>query len=277
MEGDWIEPDGDSWQTFLSTLGGSTGGGMFHGRFQCSCARRADPEKMNGTMAVDNMIYASSSSSSDELDDSSKVKLSYIGEIGFNDDRLPLRGFNFTDCHLKGTCRTTEHDSDLLLARLLAPDLDWSEPLHQALNGSLRSILPPVDIVIYNRCLWGTLRKAEADKIMPLLHDFVGDGRCFYKTGTSTALYPGVSAVEMASMKAATFNAGCGLLDYGHLTKEFGLLSFSHPAPPSQKNGTIWNAREREDVFFDAVHYTPWVYEELNNILLNVLCNNYRA
>jgi hypothetical protein len=78
-------------------------------------------------------------------------------------------------------------------------------------------------------------------------------------------------------MKDATFNAGCGLLDYGHLTKEFGLLSFSHPAPPSQKNGTIWNAREREDVFFDAVHYTPWVYEELNNILLNVLCNNYRA
>jgi phospholipase/lecithinase/hemolysin len=31
---------------------------------------------------------------------------------------------------------------------------------------------------------------------------------------------------------------------------------------------------EKKFVFWDSVHYTPWVYEALNNVLLNVLCNH---
>jgi hypothetical protein len=268
MEGDWLENDVDGWQRFHSTLGGSTDGGVYNGRLQCSCVRRANVQKMNGSEPIENAMYVS-----EEVDGSGRVKLSYISEVGWDSEPSPVRGFNFTDCHLEGTCRTTEHDSDLLLARLVAQDFDWSGPLRQALNGSLRSVLPPVDIAIYNRFMWGVLEKDRADMIMPLLHDFVGDGRCFFKTGTSTPLYLVEGALEMAAMKDATFNAGCGLLDYGHLTKEFGLLGFGHPPPPSQENGTISNQRENRDVFWDAVHYTPWVYEELNNILLNVLCN----
>jgi hypothetical protein len=30
---------------------------------------------------------------------------------------------------------------------------------------------------------------------------------------------------------------------------------------------------EYTNVFWDSVHYQPWVYEELNNVMLNVLCN----
>jgi hypothetical protein len=30
---------------------------------------------------------------------------------------------------------------------------------------------------------------------------------------------------------------------------------------------------ERHNVFFDDVHYQPWLYEEFNNLWLNVLCN----
>jgi hypothetical protein len=29
-------------------------------------------------------------------------------------------------------------------------------------------------------------------------------------------------------------------------------------------------------IFCQQVHYHPWVYEELNNLLLNVLCNDRR-
>lgn len=30
---------------------------------------------------------------------------------------------------------------------------------------------------------------------------------------------------------------------------------------------------EYNSIFWDSVHYMPWVYEELNNLLLNMLCN----
>ena len=53
----------------------------------------------------------------------------------------------------------------------------------------------------------------------------------------------------------------------GHLTEEFGALK----APG--RNRTHPSA----SVFVDHVHYQPWVYEELNNILLNVLCNGQES
>jgi hypothetical protein len=44
MEGDWIAfEEGDGWQSlakFHSAIGGSTDGGVFNGRVECSCARR---------------------------------------------------------------------------------------------------------------------------------------------------------------------------------------------------------------------------------------------
>jgi hypothetical protein len=61
----------------------------------------------------------------------------------------------------------------------LARDVNWEAPLYQALNGTksvLRVVLPPVDISIYNRFLWGVLGKEKADMMMPLLHEFVGKG-----------------------------------------------------------------------------------------------------
>jgi hypothetical protein len=52
--------------------------------------------------------------------------------------------------------------------------------------------------------------------------------------------------------------AGCSFLDIAHVTEIFASLQ------------TV----ERTFVFWDALHYLPWVYEELNNVLLNVLCNH---
>ena len=277
MEGDWqdkwspfgmqLELRNDIWQFFHMSLGGGYDGGVFGGRFQCTCARR-EGQRMNWTDPIENALYVS-----EEFEGGGRVKMSYIKEIGWGDHPAPVRGWNFTDCAYTGTCRTSRNDSEALFKRFLAGDVDWEDPLYKALNGSLRQVLPPVDIAIYNRFMWGVLDKDLADTIMPLLHDFVGEGRCLYRTATATPVYPTDQLQEIKTMKEPTFNAGCGLMDFTHLTKEFGMLWYAHPAPRKQENGTISNAREWGDVFWDGVHYTPWVYEELNNIMLNVLCN----
>ena len=53
------------------------------------------------------------------------------------------------------------------------------------------------------------------------------------------------------------------------MTKAFEELLFKFPFPPAPEIAL----RERKDVYTDLVHFMPWVYEEINNLLLNVLCN----
>jgi len=55
-----------------------------------------------------------------------------------------------------------------------------------------------------------------------------------------------------------TLDAGCEYCDVDHLTEALGR---------DDPNGSLFGA------FTDTVHFQPWVYEELNNVLLNVLCN----
>ena len=266
MEGDWTLGN-DGWQDFQGTLGGSTDGGPFHGRFECPCSRRVGSRTDE---TIDNGLYVSAE---DEVT-GTRVKISYISEIGFGDLPAPIQGWNFTTCAYNGTCQVTKDDSEKLLNRSKAHDWDWNETLDDALNGTLQSVLPPVDIVIYNRGLWGVLNKDMATKIMPLLHELVGDGRCMYRTTTAAPIYDSLWEREMQSMKDATYNAGCSMIDFGHITKEFWWLGYSHPQPPVQENGNISNYREWQDIYWDAVHFRPWVYEELNNLLLNILCNS---
>ena len=273
VEGDFISITGDPWQDYHMALGGASDGGMFRGRMECSCVRRNDDAFRNATLPLENLMYVSK-----EMNDRTaggRVEMSYISEIGWGDDPAPVRGWNFTTCAYLGTCRTTKQDSDALLGRLLEGHVDWEEPLDKALNGSLRQILPPVDIVIYNRFLWGPMPEERAETIMPLLHDFVNDrhqGRCFYRT-TTASTNPYDPDVEMKVMKDPTFRSGCSMLDFFHLTKDFGTHMSSHPPPPKQEHDNISISREREDIYWDSVHFVPWVYEELNNLLLNVLCN----
>jgi hypothetical protein len=206
-----------------------------------------------------------------------RVTMSFLNEIGWSQDHpVPIHGWNFTNCAFEGTCRMTSNESERLLGRNIAEDFDFSEPLHQALrNGTLRSILPAVDIVMYNRGLWSLLTPERAVTIMQLLKEWSGEGRCFYRTttGCSRSSSAWFRDHELAAMKEPTFNVGCGFFDVAHLTREFSLLLYRHPMPPNEEHGTISNIRERGNVFWDAVHYIPWVYEELNNMFLNVVCN----
>ena len=122
--------------------------------------------------------------------------------------------------------------------------------------------------------------------MMRLLHGFTvpppssrvnnnsdGDGttnRCFYKstTGCARSRDDGINDHEYDAVRKATFQAGCEYMDVAHLTEEFAQFLYSHPMPPRNVMS------EYLTVFWDSVHYQPWVYEELNNSLLNVFFNN---
>ena len=274
MKNDW-----ENFQTYHRDLGGGIDGGTFNGRLQCSCARREnDPNTAPSSVHVENFLYVSDDVG---VPEGGKVILSFIFELGWGSDPNPVQGWNFTDCAYKGTCRMSEEDNEHLIGRQRAEDFDWSAPLYQALNessptSSLQHVFPNVDIVMYNRGLWGMLNKDQADIIMPLLHHFAGgeSGRCFFKTTTTSPhAERSFPHEEVKTIRDATIKAGCGIFDASHLTKEFYGLPQMHPPPPKQENGKMWYYREWSSVFWDALHFNPWVYEELNNVFLNVLCN----
>ena len=74
---------------------------------------------------------------------------------------------------------------------------------------------------------------------------------------------------DESDVRVAAFKKGCETFDAQLMTKAFSKLPWKHPPPPSPEVAL----RERLDVYTDAVHFQPWVYEEINNLLLNVLCN----
>jgi len=159
----------------------------------------------------------------------------------------------------------TMEEVNAKLERAKNNDWDWNTSLSTGFD-LLKEKLGTVDITIYNRGLWNQMTTAMAQDLMPKFRDLATD-RCFYKSTTQsqrTRKNPGSlrPTAESDRVLAQTIAAGCGYFDVAHLTSYF-----EHFASSS-------NNEELETVFWDAaVHFTPWVYEELNNMLLNVLCN----
>lgn len=269
-EVDWV-----GWVEFHRGLGGAHDGGPFQGRMECNCARGGP---VPGTGSIENILYVSPPSGSDKrVGTGKRVTLSYFSELGWGEAPTPVRGFNFTDCAYKGTCRMEKKHLELL-ERASKNDLDWSESLEDALksNGILRRMFPDVDVSIFNRGLWGVLSKSRASIVMPRLYNWTGEkGRCFFKSTTgSGSSTTSLLEQERGAVRTETFLSGCSYLDIGHVTADFASVSHSHPQPPKQKGGKISNFEERNSLYWDYVHFSPWVYEELNNVLLNILCNS---
>lgn len=110
--------------------------------------------------------------------------------------------------------------------------------------------------------------------MMTSFHDLTGGNdnqtnRCFFRstTGCGRTRDNNLDRMEYGPVRKASYAAGCEYFDVLHLTDEFSMMLFLHPAPP--RNLMF----EYKTIFWDSVHYQPWVYEELNNMLLNVLCN----
>lgn len=259
---------GDAWTNFMKTLGGPL---YFDGYMESNSVRRAATFKDENI--VENYFYASPPKRQEDGDER-RVFLSYNSELGWHANPLNIHGFTYTGCAFSGTCNYTNDLAKQRIERATRLDFDFSQPLETAIgpNGVLRQVLPPVNISLYNRGLWGVVDKEKANRIMPLLHDFSqgSKGRCYFRS--STGRFEGIRQHELQVMMEATAKAGCGFIDVGHLLEDFNTLRYLHPGPPGQEYGNI--KIERDTIYWDSVHFNPWVYEELNNMLLNVLCNN---
>jgi hypothetical protein len=270
MERDWNKKyRSEAWNKFFSVIGGSDDGGMFDGRMECNSVR-------SGKHGAENELYASKPGPAGE-----RTIMSFLYELGWNKDVKPLKGFAFTNCALNGTCRLSREQIQVYGTRAANNSFDWQQDFVEALhpkNGTLRELLPKVDIAIYNRGLWGRLEAERATRLFPRLYDWAGNGngRCFYKTTTGTAettIIPPDYAHEIGAIRNIAYTAGCSFLDVGHITRDFGSIKTSRPPPPSQEGGNLSSYHERSHIYWDDVHFFPWVYEELNNVFLNVLCN----
>jgi hypothetical protein len=135
--------------------------------------------------------------------------------------------------------------------------------------------------------------------------------RCFYRS--TTANYKSVLHEyfqhELRNVRGHAYSAGCSYLDYAYLTESFAALDSNDRHSTERKLVFIDSVRRRtrsrgvgcyssssscravsptlptgslHDLLASSlcfvlpqVHFQPWVYEELNQALLNVLCNNH--
>ena len=280
QEGDWIPLGG--WRYYVQAIG-SQDNKTFGGFMESSAIRDVE---MQTEQTTENYFYVSpppsSSSSKPDLhppvnngirqDIGDRVVLSYLTETGFHFAR-PIKGFNLTGCAYTGTCTYPDSLVQSRRERGMNESFDFSQPLEEAINasGALYKQLPPANIVIYNRGIWGSLYKERAEILMPLFYQWAGadQGRCFFRSTTSDL--DNLIPHERTVIRQIAFMAGCDYLDFGHLVKDFESLNYAHPIPPQSARGKTMH--ERGHVYWDFVHFVPWVYEELNNIMLNVLCN----
>jgi len=275
---DWLWELGDwnsSWEMILTTLGGGTDGGIFGGKMEVTYVK-----EMDGGGGYE---YVTSNSSDG-------VTLRLAMELGWKGNE-PYTGYDFSGCAKKGACRytsemyqqrvkNTEQFRSMDPLDLKANQLfgfDWRyDNFTQAFSNGTEFLKNHVDTdyVLYNRGLWGQLPKGRAKQIMESMYQITGgkskpDGRCFYRTTTECerSTKRSLGDHERKDVYEVTNAANCEFFDVNHITKEFGLFQWSHPPPDRNLMD------ERQTVLWDAVHYQPWVYEELNNLLLNVLCN----
>lgn len=280
----------DSWQWYHGAVGGGSDGDIFDGHMECNCARSLRMqcgEPLTAKLcATENELYVSPPIPKSMVDDGTEQRfiLSNIQETGRAYRPTPIKGFNFTGCAFTGTCRRSHNLTQELLQRAEHNDFDFSQPLAAALyeDGVLRQHLPPVNVSIYNRGLWGALPRENSAKILPRLYNFTGreHGRCFYRSTTASPQSgeQKIRTIEDGYVRQDTFDAGCSFLDFARITQPFEHLKFQnqhllrHKVQKGERRLSI--AQERQSIYRDANHFQPWVYEELNNLLLNVLCNH---
>jgi len=259
-EGDWLKYGG--WPAFYQELGGGTDGAVYNGRMECQSVED-DPR-------VDNCRYISSK-------EDGRTRLSYASELGWIGTER-FRGWNFTGCSHNATCRYTPERYKQNKKRLENNVFDWDYPNIITAFGpngtTFQEQHPDTNFILYNRGLWGKIRLEKAKEMMASIYRMTGGGdkqsnRCFFKstTGCQRSRDRDLDSWEYGPVRKAAYEAGCEFFDIAHVTAEFAHMLFHHPIPP--RNLLF----EYKNIFWDALHYVPWVYEELNTLLLNVLCN----
>jgi hypothetical protein len=268
-EGDWGEKFGHhpdkSWKQMHMSIGGEG----FHGRMDCQCVRQEAPTSLA------NLRYQSAPPSGE---DTKPVQLTYLNYLG----GIALKGFTPSNCHKNANCTMTSDQWWAQRKMVNDQKLDYYIDIHteKQFHDELEMIAPGVDIALFNRGLWGgiPMNLNEASHVLDGLFKMTqkNSGRCYFKgstAGSSGALGEHLShpeghyAAETLVRKRA-YKSGCGVYDLAHVTKSFTQYQWI---------GDIGRTRcckeeEMDNVYADAVHFQPWVYEEFNQILLNVLC-----
>jgi hypothetical protein len=262
--------DMGSWEFLFAKMGGWTDGGIFNGRLECNCPGH----RVENWMYVTPELQLSSIHTDDLNPYANRIVISFFFEKGRN-ETVPLVGFDFTGCALTGTCRHSPTDSVYLINRFESGGLDWQQDLLDFLspNGAAKSQLPPVDYAIYNRAIWGDMLPERSKHVLPLLYNYSGgtNGRCFYRTTVMRRK----RNPEMQYVRADTLASGCSFFDFAGISEHFMDLQANSDQHLGAEEWADMKPEheERYSVFSDDHHYQPWLYEEYNNLWLNVVCN----
>ena len=252
--------------------GGGRKGHVYNGRMEA----KAVSQKKKGSVR---MQYITSK-------EDGRIKLNFAMEVGAGAE--PFNGWNLTGCASKKKCRYSSTEYGTYVKKLQRNDFDYKfASITEAFesNGTTfqKQFLEGIDYALYNRGIWGSLTLDNAKKMMASLYRItkgrIGEGqsnnRCFYKSTTQIPAEENLKDDELDSdrinsgeldrwewgtIRNATYDSGCEYFDAYHLTRELGIT------PKGTKD-------QRENTYTDKVHFQPWVYEELNNMLLNILCN----
>lgn len=239
-------PEGiTGWQWYAQSLGGRR---LFDGHLEANAIKT---KNLRNAKIVDNFLYASPSSHSVATSDNNgpnrpnqdQVFVSYVKESGWENTN-PITMFQWKNCAPKGECDYSNEEASGREARALNLTFDYSQDLTQALNtangGFLPNVLPPVDIEVYNRGIWGKLEKSRVEKILPLLYEWThpqtndningnNQGQCFFRT--TTEYKDSQVKNERDVIYPLTIQAGCEYVDYAHLIQKF----FEIPKSDEQK------------------------------------------
>ena len=283
METDWggvwgHSPD-KSWKQFHMWLGGRG----FNHRLECQCVRN------QLTSSAENMFYEYTPEAGPGAaanGTSNRIEATFFLNLGNNN----ISGWKRSFCSRSGTCNMT--DEWWATARAKGEkghfDFVWDfENATEAVLEAMGGMAPGVDIALYNRGVWGELpaNYEHTQRVMRGLHRMTkanarhgNGGKCFWK-GTSALSYSHLLPARRRGkatslwkkeqrLRTTAYGAGCGVYDLAHVTQEFMKFEWNGDIGRNECCGE----KEGRSVFWDAVHFQPWVYEELNNILLNVLC-----
>ena len=265
-ENDFVDIGG--WKSYYQAMGGGTGGSVFHGRMESQSIRSGKRFPI-----VDTMQYTSSDKYGEG---NGRTKLSAYMELG-RSGMEPFHGFNFTGCGYNATCTYTPERYAQNEKRVSNSDFDWEYPnivTGFGPNGtSFHAQHQDTNYIFYNRGIWGAIQIDKAEKMMSAMYEMTGgdegrrvsNNRCFFRSTTANfqtnTELKHLKDLESGPVRDIVRRSGCEYFDISFVTEEFSRIEDK--------------SYEQRSTFLDQVHYTPWVYEELNNLLLNVLCNSH--
>ena len=298
-ENDWGKVYGDeadkSWRAIHQFIGGE---GM-NGHVECQCSR-SDGEKSTEVMFYEHTFKEPAIASAIPLDATTKqnkndianasseghnrVRLSFFSNLG----DIKAHMWNRTYCERTGSCNLTSDQWYSLLGKAEKYSWDIQDSIENVITTHLPKIIPDVDVAIFNRGSWGGDNPPKTKEIMRRLFALVHGieyapgpegqvakkaGRCYWR-GRSPQWsndhngYPEHFAERDNGNRVAAYDAGCGVYDVRHVTKQFASFQWMGDLGRPSCCGE----KEMMAVYFDAAHFQPWVNEELNQILLNQLC-----